>query len=327
MVRTKEEVQKIVENLGYDLLDEYMGEGYRRKVIIQDSDGYRYDTQLNHIMRGRIPNFSDKRNPFILENILKWCELNNKLFVPCKGNIYKGAREKLFFQCLKETCGEVFDMSWNDIYDGCGCPFCRGYRVGANNSLACLKPELAREWDYDKNKNTPNEYTEKSGEIVSWICSKCNHRWEARISNRSNGNGCPKCANDRKESQLANQLKMYFKEKYNSKNEYRILKNTETNRWLPYDIYIPYGENPDVNGFYIEVHGEQHYNLCTWHKRQAKKNDTTPEEEFEYQKYLDRFKQKFARKNGVYIEIDIRKIKIEQDAIEYIENILKQTLL
>ena len=56
----------------------------------------------------------------------------------------------------------------------------------SNNAL------LVSEWSY-KNAATPDDYTSHSGFKAIWICSICNHEWEARINDRSRGQGCPKC--------------------------------------------------------------------------------------------------------------------------------------
>lgn len=113
------------------------------------------------------------------------------------------------------------------------------------------------------------------------------------------------------ESLVANELKKYFKEKYNAEVEYKILKNPETGCWLPYDIYVPTGKNKDISGIYIEIHGEQHYRfVSSWHKTK---------ENFNYKKKLDKIKKKFAKNNGTYIEISLLKIKTSKEAIEYIE--------
>lgn len=118
------------------------------------------------------------------------------------------------------------------------------------------------------------------------------------------------------ESLIASELKSYYVKKHNAEKEYKVLKNSKTNHWLPYDIYIPCGENSKINGIYIEVHGEQHYRFVTgWHKTR---------DSFEYNKQLDRKKRKFARKNGIYVEVDLRKIKTTEQAIEYIETIINK---
>ena len=59
-----------------------------------------------------------------------------------------------------------------------------------------ISDELLEEWDYDKNGD-PNNYTRGSNKKVSWICKNnvCGcHVWDARVSNRANGNGCPYCS-------------------------------------------------------------------------------------------------------------------------------------
>jgi hypothetical protein len=76
------------------------------------------------------------------------------------------------------------------------CPFCSGKRVLKGfNDLKTLNPELANEWDYEKNKPLlPDAVTEGSGKKVWWLCDK-NHSWKASIVSRKRGNGCPICAN------------------------------------------------------------------------------------------------------------------------------------
>lgn len=60
--------------------------------------------------------------------------------------------------------------------------------------LSYKHPEIAKEWDYEKNGNlNPNEVTYGSGKKVWWLCDK-NHSYAATVSNRSLGKGCPYCA-------------------------------------------------------------------------------------------------------------------------------------
>ena len=62
-------------------------------------------------------------------------------------------------------------------------------------SVADLNPDLAKQWHTSKNGDlTPLDVTYSSGSIVWWKCSKDeDHEWEAKISNRNNGTGCPLC--------------------------------------------------------------------------------------------------------------------------------------
>ena len=63
-----------------------------------------------------------------------------------------------------------------------------------NNSLAVVNPELAKEWNYEKNgKLLPTMFTCGSQEKVWWKCSKCGHEWQASVANRNKGRDCPLC--------------------------------------------------------------------------------------------------------------------------------------
>lgn len=324
--RTEKEIKQVVENLEYSYIKSYLGNKNIVRVIIQDKRGYKYDVVIYSILRGQGINFVDKSNPFSLENISLWLKLNNSQFELVKDNEYINAFSKLNLYC--NVCKDYPKMSWNNVLAGIACGVCKGFQVGKRHNLAAQRPDIAKEWHPAKNGSlTPQDVTHASHEKAWWLCPD-GHEYFSRINSRTNlGNGCKVCSDERQESKIANRLKFYILSKYHAKEEYRIYKNPETNRWLPYDIYIPYGSNPELNGFYIEIHGEQHYKICTWHKLVANRNKTSPEEEFKYQKRKDRLKKNFAKKNGTYIEIDLRKIKIEQDAIEYIEKILEQTLL
>ena len=76
------------------------------------------------------------------------------------------------------------------------CPICSGKQVLAGyNDLATVCPEIAAQWDWEKNGDLrPTDVTEFSAKKVWWICEK-GHSWKALISGRSRGNGCPYCSN------------------------------------------------------------------------------------------------------------------------------------
>ncbi|WP_026521133.1 zinc-ribbon domain-containing protein [Butyrivibrio sp. VCB2001] len=54
--------------------------------------------------------------------------------------------------------------------------------------------ELCKEWDYNKNPDSPENYAPHSNKKAWWICPK-GHSYQSVIANRSfSGNGCPYCA-------------------------------------------------------------------------------------------------------------------------------------
>ena len=60
--------------------------------------------------------------------------------------------------------------------------------------------QLMAEWDWEKNNELgfdPTKLTCGSGKKVWWICQTHRCQWEAIISNRSKGYGCPVCRNEK----------------------------------------------------------------------------------------------------------------------------------
>lgn len=290
--------------MGYDLIKVYKNKRDTIRVVVKDKIGYIYDTSL-YSLKNHKPTLGNIKNPYSIYNISLWLINNKKTFRLKKGNMYLGAWKKLNFYC--ETCKESFNMSWFHIYiQKNNCPSCSGRIANKKNNFAIKNPEILKEWDYEKN-GSPKRYSSKSRKKVWWNCSKNkNHNWISAIYSRAYGSGCPHCSENQKESRVASELKSYFVYNYNAKTEYKILKNPKTKRWLPYDIYIPH-----LN-IYIEVHGKQHYNYNKyWHKNKRV---------FKNQKYKDKIKKDFAKKNGIYIEIDLRKIKSFEEAKNFAES-------
>jgi hypothetical protein len=95
------------------------------------------------------------------------------------------------------------------------CPCCKqGNRCAKavpSNSLAALKPEIAKEWDYHKNNKTPWDYTPCSFFEANWVCKK-GHSWKTRIVNRTKGAGCPICNESKGEKAIREYLKCHLHE-------------------------------------------------------------------------------------------------------------------
>ena len=77
-----------------------------------------------------------------------------------------------------------------------GCPFCSGQKVGDDNNLKVLHPEIASEWHPTKNGDLkPENFTPGSSrKKVWWLCPK-GHSYNTIIANRTRKKptSCPKC--------------------------------------------------------------------------------------------------------------------------------------
>lgn len=141
-----------------------------------------------------------------------------------------------------------------------------------------------------------------------WLCL-CSCGNTAVINGASLTNGNSKSCGCQRESWIATEVKLYCRDKYKSHSEYPMLLSNYGN--LKSDIYISSFNNPTNKDIYIEVNGRQHYEFNThFYKTMA---------DFKHRKKVDRAKKDYALKNGIYIEIDTRKIKTTDEAISYIE--------
>ena len=130
-------------------------------------------------------------------------------------------------------------------------------------SLAEERPDLLKEWDYEKNNELgiyPDKVTCGSHRKVWWHCIKCGHRWLAVISSRAlAGRGCPGCVASNQTS-FAEQAIYYFLEMYfpnEVKNRYKL---KDEKGFIEADIYLP------KLGIVIEHDGFH------WHKTKQEKD-------------------------------------------------------
>lgn len=101
--------------------------------------------------------------------------------------------KKAWWMCTK---GHEWEAAIsNRTSGGTRCPFCSGRRlIPGVNDLATVTPELVAQWDSSRNSLGPEEVTRSSHKKVWWLCER-SHSWEAAISSRSGGTGCPVCTN------------------------------------------------------------------------------------------------------------------------------------
>lgn len=104
-----------------------------------------------------------------------------------------GSKKKVWWICEQGHSWSAFVHSRTK---GQGCPYCCNRKIlSGYNDLITVNPNLANEWDYEKNGElTPSMVGAGSKEKVWWRCKE-GHSWSAQIGNRSRGNGCPICAN------------------------------------------------------------------------------------------------------------------------------------
>ncbi len=84
------------------------------------------------------------------------------------------------------------------------CPYCRNLKLCEDNSLAQVRPDIAKDWHPYKNAPlTPNDVLAGGTKRIWWIC-KHGHEWQTSVGLRViAGTGCPKCTNQTSRIEIA----------------------------------------------------------------------------------------------------------------------------
>ena len=121
-------------------------------------------------------------------------EWDNEKNAVSADQVFPNTAKKYWWKCDK---GHSFLESPNTrVNMKTGCPICSGHRLAKGiNDLKTLFPEVAAEWDVEKNEKAPDEVTPHTHTYAWWICPK-GHSYRAQVSNRTaeRGTNCPFCA-------------------------------------------------------------------------------------------------------------------------------------
>jgi len=108
---------------------------------------------------------------------------------------YSTCHAKVKIICPKHG---VFEQSPSEHLAGKNCPYCAHQKFHPLESLAALHPDIAAEWDYERNKDsgyTPETIGLDTRKKFWWHCNNgCNHSYKATIGFRvSRNSGCAVC--------------------------------------------------------------------------------------------------------------------------------------
>lgn len=123
----------------------------------------------------------------------QWHPTRNGKFTPQQVSLHSG--KSVWWTCEQ---GHEWQAAVATRVSGCGCPYCAGIKpILGKTDLASTHPALARQWHPVKNGlHTPSMVSSGSGKKAWWQCEQ-GHAWQAVISSRVRGNGCPYCSGRR----------------------------------------------------------------------------------------------------------------------------------
>lgn len=182
-------------------------------------------------------------------------------------SLLPGSNKKVWWKCKNnhEWMAQI-----NSRVKGNGCPYCANQKVWAGfNDLATMRPELVKEWDYEKNGNlSPQEIVYRTEKKVWWIC-EYGHSWNASVYNRANGHNCPTCNKGLRTSFAEQAVYFYIKKVFPD----AVNECTTAVEGKEIDIFIP------SKSVAIEYDGEK------WHQNVEKDNE----------------KNELCKKNGIVL--------------------------
>ncbi len=189
--------------LGFDPKTLTLGSG--QKVWWKCSEGHEWQAVINSRNNGTgCPYCSSRKilrgyndlqtvNPTLAQ---EWnFEKNNEL---SPEDVMPNSNKKVWWKCSE---GHEWQAKINSRNDGRRCPYCaRQIILKGYNDLQTVNPNLAKEWNFEKNDGiTPSDVTPNSEKKAWWKCSK-GHEWQATIKSRNHGRGCPVCNSERSTS-------------------------------------------------------------------------------------------------------------------------------
>lgn len=180
--------------------------GSNKKVWWICSQGHSYDSRIaNRLNGGGCPYCSGKKVLVGYNDLLTWCTQNERLDLINEFDITKnpfsmkditpGSGKKIWWLCPN---GHSYSTSLHHrikMNTGCGvCShkvFLQGY-----NDLQTTHPEIAEEFDIEKNGITPDQVMAGSNNKKYWFICPRGHSYSATLLNRKKGTNCPICAKE-----------------------------------------------------------------------------------------------------------------------------------
>lgn len=236
-----------------------------------------------------------------------WDYEKNKNINPWE--IGHSSRQHVYILCQSNLLHGSYSIMCNtfvNAYPNSGCPYChvrgKNGKPILEDSVGYLYPQSVFLWG-DNNELSPFEVTPYSHQKVWWKCENDRHdEYKRPVSETVTLNfRCPACVAENNCSMLQSKVSDFISNElgYSLKHEYNcsIVPLSPT---MYHNTKLPYDNEVVELKLIIEVHGSQHYKVCSWHILTAKRNGTSPKEEFKKQQERDLYKMNYAIQHGFY---------------------------
>lgn len=180
-----EEVKQIIKEIcNYTILDNKYKNSSTKMTCI-DAEGYKYYCSLDSLRNSGGSRKFSKTNPYTIENIKLWIELNKRTDILLSdeflGNGSKDKNQKLSFICKN---GHNFKISWSDYKQGKGCAKCVRRYENKEEYIEVVKEMYGDEY------SVIGDYVDSQTKILMKH-NKCGYEWYTKPNSITQGHGCP----------------------------------------------------------------------------------------------------------------------------------------
>nr|WRK65337.1 putative endonuclease [Marseillevirus futianmevirus] len=153
--------------------------------------------------------------------------------------VFANSNKKFWFKC--GGCNHSFQMRPNNISNGQFCPFCSNQKLcGSEKCETCFEKSFASSdkvefWSIEKNRQNPREVFACSGKKFWFECRRCDHSFEMRLNNISNGQFCPFCSNKKLCDSV--ECRICFEKSFASSDKVEFW-SIEKNRENPREVFV-----------------------------------------------------------------------------------------
>lgn len=158
----------------------------------EQSIGYHVKSKSCPICSGRKVSEKTSLAALFPKIAAEWHSTKNGSFKPT--DFRPGSQKKIFWQCPQNTKHVYRTSIYGRTKNKTNCPFCERISRLQGNSLQELNPDLIKEWDYNKNQDTPEIISIHSHKKVWWICKdNPTHSYQALVIEKIKGKKCTIC--------------------------------------------------------------------------------------------------------------------------------------
>lgn len=158
--------------------------------------------------------------------------------------LVSGSEKRVWWKCVKGHNWKTMVYVRTNL--GSGCPYCCNQKINHENSLAAVFPEIAKEFNAERNGFGADTVGAGALKYVWWKCAK-DHEWESAISNRTSQNlGCPKCS-----AKFTSKIENRFREAFKDSGIFdtveddplKLRLNKDNRQYLEIDILATLGDH------------------------------------------------------------------------------------